>query len=76
VTVLEHVPLERINAEAKQVHLGRLLLTLLAGFFYLIGWLVAKLLLGVVWCCVAVKVGYLEAGGPVRQKVRTRGPAG
>jgi len=76
VTVLEHVPLERINAEAKQVHLGRLLLTLVAGFFFLIGWLVAKLLLGVVWCCVAVKVGYLEAGGPVRQKVRTRGPAG
>jgi len=76
VSILEHVPLERINAEARQVHVGRLLLTLLAGFFYLLGWLAAKLLLGVVWCCVAVKVGYLEAGGPVRRKARTRGPAG
>ena len=75
MTVLDQVPLQRITAEARQVQVGRLLLTLLAGVFYLIGWLVARLLLGVVWCCVAVKVGYLDAGGPVR-KVRTRGPAG
>lgn len=74
MTVLDRVPLERISAEARQVQVGRLLLTLLAGLFYLIGWLVAKLLIGVVWCCVAVKVGYVEAGGPVR-KAR-RGPAG
>ena len=74
MTVLDRVPLERISAEARQVQVGRLLLTLLAGLFYLIGWLVAKLLVGVVWCCIAVKVGYVEAGGPVR-KAR-RGPAG
>jgi hypothetical protein len=75
VTVLDRVPLERITAETRQVQPGRLLLTLIAGFFYLIGWTAAKLLVGVVWCCVAVKVGYLEAGGPVKRKAG-RGPAG
>jgi hypothetical protein len=59
-TIVDRVPVERITAEARQVHLGRLLLTLLAGFFYVIGWVIAKFYLGVVWCCVAVKVGFQE----------------
>lgn len=64
-TVLERVPVDRINAEARQMQLGRTLLTLLAGFFYLLGWLAAKVV-GVVWgaiawCAAAVKVGWVEA---------------
>lgn len=67
---------ERITAEARQVRVGRLLLKLIAGFFYLIGWALAKLIVGIVWCFVAAKVGYLEAGGPARRKAPQRGPAG
>lgn len=67
MTVLDQVPLERISAQARQVHVGRLLLTVLAGFFYAVGWTAAKVVLGVVWCCVAMKIGFQEgrkaAGG-------------
>ena len=71
MTVLDRIPLERISAEAERVHVGRLLLTLLAGFFYLIGWLAAKVCLAVVWCCVAVKVGFQEG-----RKASSRGSTG
>jgi hypothetical protein len=61
VTVFERVPVDRINAEARQVHLGRLLLTVLAAFFFALGWVVAKTFLALAWCGVAVKVGWQEA---------------
>jgi hypothetical protein len=64
VTVLDRVPIDQITAEAQQVNVGRTLLKLIGGLFYLIGWVAAKLIVGVVWCCVAVKTGYVEAGGP------------
>lgn len=66
------MPLERITAEARQIHVGRLLLTLLAGFFYVLGWVAAKAVLAVVWCCVAMKVGFQEG----RKAGRQHGSAG
>jgi len=60
-TVLERVPVDRISAEARDVHIGRTLLTLLAGFFYVLGWLAGKLVGGVAWCFAAVKVGWQES---------------
>jgi hypothetical protein len=60
VTVLQRVPVDRISIEARRVQLGRVLLTLLAGVFYLLGWSVAKLFGALVWCAVAVKVGWSE----------------
>ncbi len=68
MTVLDRVPLDDITAQARQVRLGHVLLTLLAGFFYVIGWTVGRLFLGVVWCGVAVRTGW-KAG-------RASGPAG
>lgn len=70
---LDRVPVDRITAEARQVRLGRLLLTAIAGLFWLVGWTVGKAALAVVWCAVAVRVGWQEArvqGGT------PRGPAG
>jgi len=70
-TVLERVPVDRITAEARDVQLARTLLTLVAGFFYVLGWLAGKavgVVLGaVVWCFAAMKVGWQEARAtPVR----------
>ncbi len=63
--LLERVPVERITIEAREVHPGRALLTLIAGIFYGIGWLAGKVLgavfLAVVWSWTAVKVGWVEA---------------
>lgn len=68
--VLDAVPLERIDAEARQVHLGRALLTLLVGLFWLLGWLAGKATLAIGFAYAAAKVGFTEArnptGGPRR----------
>ena len=71
MAVLERVPVDRISLQAREVHFGRLLLTLFAALFFGIGWVAAKTWLAVAWCGVAVKVGWQEArsGG-------TRRPAG
>lgn len=64
MAVLERVPVERITAEAREIKLGRTLLTLLAGLFYVIGWVAAKLVnvvwFAVAWSYAAAKVGWVE----------------
>lgn len=67
MTVLDRVPLDDITTQARQVRLGRLLLTVLAGFFYAAGWIVGRLFLGLIWCAVAIRAGWREGrahGGP------------
>jgi hypothetical protein len=63
--VLDRVPIDRISAEAREVHFGRTLLTIFAGVLYGIGWVAAKTVglvwRAVAWSAVAVKVGWLEA---------------
>lgn len=60
-----NVPLDRITAEANEIHIGRLLLTLIAGFFYGLGWIAAKTFIAVgfmlSWSIAAVKVGWKDA---------------
>ena len=59
--LLDRIPVDRISTEARQVHLGRALLTLLVGVFWLLGWLAGKATLAIGFACAAAKVGYLEA---------------
>jgi len=70
----DRLPLERIQSEARQVDLGRTLLTLLVGFFWLLGWLAGKLTLGIGFAYAATKVGYAEARAPTKAGPRA-GPA-
>jgi hypothetical protein len=60
-----------VNAEAKEVHPGKLVLVAIASIFFAIGWVVAKLWLAVAWTIAAVKVGWFEAGGPGRKSQLT-----
>lgn len=60
-TFLERVPVDEITDQAKKVHFARTLLSIIAFFFYGIGWIVGKVWLGFVWTLVAIKVGYKEA---------------
>jgi hypothetical protein len=57
--------IERISADAREVHLGRLLLTALAAVFYALGWAVAKLVIGVwtaiSWSLTALRLGWQDA---------------
>jgi hypothetical protein len=52
--------MEQITAEARQVRAGRLLVTLIAAVFYSMGWFAAKVFGAVIWCAVAVRVGWSE----------------
>lgn len=64
MAVLDRVPVDRISIEARQIHFGRALLTLIAALLYLIGWVPGKLTLALAWCAAAVKVGWVEAHRP------------
>lgn len=65
MAVLDRVPVDRISSEARDVHFGRTVLTLLAAVLYGVGWVVAKvfglLWLAVAWSGTAVKVGWQDA---------------
>lgn len=67
--LLERVPVDRITAEAREIHPGRALLTVIAAVLYGIGWVAAKTVavvwLAVAWSYAAVKVGWSDARGPV-----------
>jgi len=56
---------DRISAEAREVHFGRVLLTIVAAVLFGIGWVAYKVcrtaLLALAWCAVAVKVGWQDA---------------
>lgn len=65
--VLDRVPVDRITTQARDVHFGRTILTIIAAVFFGLGWVVAKVWLGIVWCAVAVKVGWLEARRPAQR---------
>jgi hypothetical protein len=71
--LLDRVPVDRISDEARQVHLGRALLTLLVGIFWLLGWLAGKATLAVGFAYAAAKIGYQEARNPTGGP--RRGPA-
>lgn len=62
--------LDRITAEARQVQFGRVLLTVIAGVLFGIGWIVAKtfavLWLALTWSATAVKLGWQEARTPTQ----------
>jgi uncharacterized membrane protein YedE/YeeE len=65
VTVLERVPLDRIDARARQARPGRAVLTVIAAVLFGLGWLAYKACalswLAVAWCGAAVAEGWQSA---------------
>ena len=74
VRLLERVPVERIEAQARPVDLGRLLVVLVVGFFYLLGFAARKvvLVLGVTlgWVIAATRTGWQDAAVPAEERRR------
>lgn len=68
MTVLQQAQLDAISREARDVRLGRVLLTVFAAVFFCAGYVAARFFLGIAWCGVAVRAGW-RAG-------RAHGPAG
>lgn len=69
-TVLDRVPVDRITTQARDVRFGHTVLTVIAAVFFSLGWMVAKVWLAIVWCAVAVKVGWQEARYPTNERSR------
>lgn len=65
--ILEHATYERINEQAAEVRTGHTLLSLIAAFFYLIGWLAGRVLPCLMWCGFAVREGFRAAHGPSKK---------
>lgn len=78
-SILDRVLVERITAQAREVHAGRTLLTLLAGFFFVLGWVafrvVAVVWLGLAWCAVAAREGWRDARKAEAARKVSRGSA-
>jgi hypothetical protein len=59
---LERVPVDRITAQAREVHFWRTVLTVVAGLLFGAGWVAAKsaalLWLALTWSVVAVQEGW------------------
>lgn len=70
--LLDRVPTERIEAEARQVHLGRSLLNLLLGVFWLVGWLAGTVSVGIGFAYAAAKTGYQDARSQAGRPPRAR----
>lgn len=70
MAVLHNVPLDRIGAVSREVRFGRTVLTLLAGFFFGLGWLAARgfalAWLGLAWTVTAFRLGWVQ-GATVRR---------
>jgi len=69
-TIAERVQVDQIARQARDVRFGRVLLTVLAAFFFSIGWATGRFFLGVAWCAVAVRVGW-QAGRAHGEPART-----
>lgn len=65
MTVLEAIPLDKIRAEAANIRPLHTLLTLIAGIFYVLGWVAFKTFAiawaTIAWSVAAIKVGFMEA---------------
>ena len=76
VRLLERVPMQRIQEQARPVDLGRLLVLLVVGLFYLLGFVARKtvmvLSIGLGWMVAAVRTGWQDAGRPVEERSRAR----
>lgn len=74
LSILDRVPVDRITNEAREIHFGRFLLTVIGGLFFALGWIVAKtftvLWLAMTWSWTAIKVGWQEG----RNSARTPAP--
>lgn len=61
MTVLQRVPVDQITDRAGSVTFVRTVLTIIAAVLFAIGWLFSRGWLAIVWCAMAVRIGW-EAG--------------
>ena len=58
--ITDRLPIEQLTAEARQVRVSRVLLTLFLGVFWGIGWLIGRVCLGLVMAWVSARRGWRD----------------
>ncbi len=66
------LPVGEIAASAREVKFSRVALTLVLGFFYVLGWLAGHAWIGVVMCALSVRRGWREGQGLAEQSRRAQ----
>ncbi|MCP2327600.1 hypothetical protein HDA40_006107 [Hamadaea flava] len=64
MTALDRVDVDAIRTRAAQINFRRLLLTLIVGLFWLIGFAARRAFVAAAYLAAAVQVGWREAGPP------------
>lgn len=68
MTIFDPAITSRISTEARDVHFGRTVLTIIAALFFGLGWITAKVFtytwLALAWSVTAIKVGWQEGRKP------------
>jgi hypothetical protein len=59
---------ERTETQTRQLEVRRILLTTLAAPLWLLGFLSGKAWLAILWLCVAVRVGWMDARAASRRQ--------
>lgn len=76
MTVLDNVPVDRIGDGARKTDYRKVFLTILAGIFYITGWVPGRLWLGVrivttwaahTWVGTAIRVGWSDGFKPPKR---------
>lgn len=61
MAVLDRVPVDEITEGARRVHLGRVVLTVLAAVLFAVGWLAGAACMAIAWAGIAIRVGWRQA---------------
>jgi hypothetical protein len=74
IRLADRIPVDRIQKQAKPVDVGRLLMVLVVGFFYLCGFTARKVTLvlgmGLGWMLAATRTGWQDAAKPAEERRR------
>ncbi len=62
MTTLDRIPVHAIRTRADQINIGRLLVTLFVGVFWLVGFAARKALRGLAFVAAAIQLGWRDAG--------------
>lgn len=65
--ILDRIPVDKVTRQAAEVRTGHALLSVIAAFFYGIGWLAGRVVPCLMWCAFAMREGFRAAHGPSRK---------
>lgn len=70
--VTQALPVDALHEQAAQVRPGRVAATVITSVFVAIGWVLGRLWVGAVFCCLAGRYGYWRGTGLTDEQIAAR----